>query len=429
MQHTLKKFPKSIVELVIDLSPEEMRPYLEKAAIKLSTETTIPGFRAGKAPLDEVARRFGTGRVWEEAAVLAVPVTFSQVARDEKLQTIGSPAIEVIKLAPDNPFSFKATVALLPEITLGDFSKIKVEQKTITVGDEQIDKVLADLRKMQTKEVVVSRAARSQGDKIVLDMAMSLDSVPLDGGQAKGHAVYLDENYYIPGLKEQLPGLKKGDVKEFKLKFPKEHYQKMIAGKEVDFKVEVKDVFELQAPPVDDAFAQTIGQKTVADLKALIRKNLENETKLKEAERQEIELLEKLVEQSKFGDIPDILINEETQKMLGELEDGIARQGTDFEAYLKKLGKTREQLRLDFAPQGVMRVKVALAVRTIAAQEKVTISEEEVDAEVKRVLELYKNAPGEHDQIRSEGAREYLATMLRNRKVIDWLKSTAKKRE
>ena len=124
MQHTLQKLPKSTVEMTIELTPEEMRPYLEKAAVKLSQETTIPGFRPGKAPYEQVAVRFGSGRVWEEAAVIAVPVTFSRAAQEAKLQTIGSPAIDVIKLAPDNPFVFKATVALLPEVTLGNFSKM-----------------------------------------------------------------------------------------------------------------------------------------------------------------------------------------------------------------------------------------------------------------------------------------------------------------
>lgn len=426
MNHTLKKLPKSTIELTIEIPAEEMRPYLEKAALKLSTETTIPGFRAGKAPLDEVRRRFGAGRVWEEAAVLAVPKAYGEAVQKEQLETIGSPQIDVVKLAPDNPFIFKATAAFLPEVTLGDFTKIKTEQKTTEIQDIQVGKVVADLQKMQTKETVVARPARPQADKVVLDMTMSLDSVPLDGGAVKDHAVYMDEEYYVPGLKEQLAGLKKGDTKEFRLAFPKEHYQKMIAGKDVDFKIEVKDVFELQSPPLDDAFAQAVGQKTVSDLRAIIRVNLEQEARSKEDERQEIALLEAAVERAKFGDIPDVLINEETHKMLKELEDGMARQGTNFEEYLKRLGKTRDQLRLDFTSQAVQRVKTALMIRAIAKAQNIAVDDGEVDAEVARVLELYKNAPGGHEQIKSAGARDYLRAMLKNRKVIAWLKEQVK---
>ncbi len=310
MQHTLQKLPKSTAQFSIELTPAEMDPYLKKAAAVLNAQTTIPGFRVGHAPQEELVRRFGALRIWEEAAVLAVPKAFAEVTQKENLQTVGSPEIEVIKLAPDNPFIFKATVALIPEVTLGALDKLKVEQKPVMITDAQVEKVLEDLRKMQTKEVVVNRAARAQGDKVVVDMQMSLDSVPLDGGQTKDHAVYLDEEYYVPGLKEKLQGMVKGETKEFKLKFPKEHYQKNLADREVDFKVTVKDVFELQPPEIDDAFAQMVGQKTVLELRALVRENLENETKMKEAERQEIALLEKLVEGAKFSDLPELLLNE-----------------------------------------------------------------------------------------------------------------------
>lgn len=425
MTHTTKKLPKSTAEITIELAPEEMRPYLERAATQLSQATTVPGFRPGKAPFDEVVRRVGAGRVWEEAATLAVPKAVSQVVEDERLETIGSPAIDVIKLAPDNPFIFKATAALLPEVTVGDYSSIKLEHKSTGVSEEHIDRVLADLRKMQTKEVVADRAAAAH-DKVVLDMTMSLDTVPLEGGTTKDHAIYMAEEYYMPGLKEKLVGLKKGDTKEFQLKFPKEHYQKMIAGRDVDFKIEVKDVFELQKPPIDDAFATTLGQKTVGDMRTLIRGNLEEEAQSKEAQRQEIELLEMAIERTRFSYIPDILVNEETIKMIGELEDGIARQGLAFEDYLKKIGKTRDQLRLDFAADAIARVKTALMVRAIAKTQNITVSDAEVDAEAARLLELYKDATDEHEQIKSVGAREYLRGILRNRKVIEWLKEQAR---
>lgn len=425
MTHTVKKLPKSVVELVVELSPADLQPHLERAAVQLSSQTTIPGFRPGKAPYEEVVRRFGAGRVWEEAATLAVPKVFGQVVAEEKLETIGSPQIDVVKLAPDNPFIFKATVALLPEVELGDYAKIKIERKPTDVKDEHIDKILADLRKMQTKEVVVERPA-TQGDKVVVDMSMSLDTVPIDGGTTKGHAIYTDEEHYIPGLKNQLHGLKKGETKEFQLKFPKEHYQKMIAGKDVDFKIEIKEVFELQSPALDDAFAQTVGQKTMADLRGLVRTNLEQETQSREEQRQEIALLEAAVERTKFSDIPDILVNEETIKMLGELEEGIARQGLTIEDYLKKINKTRDQLRLDFVTDALKRVKTALMVRALAKAQNITVSDAETDIEVARMLELYKDAKEQHEQIQSPGGREYLRRMLTNRKVIEWLKQLAR---
>lgn len=425
MIHTIKKLPKSTLEITVEMTPEDMQAYLQKGAANLSQETTIPGFRPGKAPYDQIVARFGKGRVWEEAAQLAVPRAFGEIVQNEKLETIGSPSIDVIKLAPDNPFIFKATVALLPEITLGDYHTIKIEKKPTDIAPEQIDKALADLQKMQTKETAVARPA-TNADKIVMDMTMSLDTVPLDGGTAKDHAVYMHEEYYIPGMKEQLSGLKKGDTKEFQLKFPKEHYQKMIAGKDVDFKITVKEVFGLERPEIDDAFAKALGQSSVDELRGLIHKNLETESVQKEAERYELALLEEVISKTKFGDVADILINEETHKMIQELEDGIGRQGMVFADYLKKIGKTRDELRLNFAADALKRVKTALAIRKIAQVQSVTVSEEDIDQETKRILELYKDQPEAHEQIRSPGAREYVRGMLRNRKVIAWLKEQAK---
>lgn len=422
MKYTAKKLSKSIIEITIELPPEEMRPYLQKAATQLCTQTTIPGFRPGKAPYEDVVRHFGAGRIWEEAAQIVVPKIYSEIVVKEKLNTIGSPTIEVDKLAPDNPFIFKATAPIMPEITLGNYSAIKIETKKIDVPDKEVEKATDDLRKMRTKEVVVDRPANPTGDKVVLDMQMSLDNVPLDGGSAKDHSVYLDEDYYIPGLKQQLHGVKKGDAKTFRLAFPKEHPQKMIAGKDVDFQITIKDVYELQKPELDDAFAKALGQDNVESLTRLIRGNIQQEAEAKEKQRQEIELLEKVIEKTKFGNVPDILINEETRKMASELEQGIRQQGMDFNEYLNKIEKTRDQLRLDFAAEALKRVKIALAVGKIAAEQNITVSNEEVEEEVGRVLELYKNTPEQQERIKSENAREYLRGMLSNKKTIAWLK-------
>ncbi len=426
MQHSIKKLPKSALEITIEVTPEEMQPYLQKAALRLSQETTIPGFRVGKAPYEEVRARLGAGRIWEEAATIAVPKVFSDIVREEKIETLGSPAIEVDKLAPDNAFIFKATVPLMPEVTLGDFASLKIEKKSTEATDAKVDKVIEDLRKMQTRETVVNRAALPKGDKVVLDMTMSLDSVPLDGGQARDHSIYMDEEYYIPGLMEEIVGLSKGDVKEFKLKFPKDHYQKMTAGRDVDFKVTIKDVYELQKPDIDDEFAKKIGKTTIAEVKGLIRENLAQEAQTKEQERREIALLEQSTEKTKFGDIPDVLVNEETVRMMQELENGVAQQGMETDEYLKKIKKTRDELRLGFAGDAVKRVKTGLMMRKIVLTQNIEITEDELDAEVTRVLEVYKDAPEQHEQIRSDAARDYLRGVLRNRKAIEWLKEQAK---
>lgn len=422
MHVQLKKEPKSQVVFTIEVSAEEMEPYCTRAAAKISEEVNIEGFRPGKAPYAVVKQRIGEMKIYEAAAEEAVRGTYPKAVQEQKVETIGSPAIDILKMAPGNPFVYSARVSILPSIELGEYKTITLEKKDVVIEEKDVEKVLSDLQKMQTKEAVVDRPA-TKNDKIVVDMEMFLDRVPVDGGQAKNHAVLLSEIYYIPGFTEQLIGVKKGDVREFELPFPKEHYQKHLAGKKVKFRVTVIDVYELTPPTLDDTFAATVEQKTLVDLRTLLKKNLTEEAEQKERDRQERALLKELVRRSTFGEIPELLLTQESARMVDELEATIVRQGGEFEKYLESIKKGRQQLALDFSPQAVERVKTALAVRAVAEKERVVISDEELHAEAEKTAALYANDRETQERIRSADGREYFRGILRNRRVIDILSS------
>lgn len=418
---TTKNLPKSEVELTIELSVEEMKPFLEKAAVRLSTEKVIEGFRPGKAPLDVVTKKFGEAVMLEASAEEAVRGTYGKAIVQEKIMSIGSPAIDVKKMAPGNPFIYTATVTLLPEVTLCDLTTVKVEKKEVKIPETDVERAIKDLLNMRVAETVTTNPA-DKTDKVVVDMNMSLDGVPLEGGQALGHQVYMDEQHYIPGFTEQILGLKKDDVKTFTLTFPKEHYQKNVAGKPVEFKVSVKEVYERKMPEFNDAFAAGFGQKTAADLDKLIRDNLLAEATQKEEQRQEIAAIEEIVKKSKFGDFPDILVNEEVNRMIMELQRGIAERGLEWDEYVAKAGKTETQMKLDFAPQAIDRIKAALTVRAIAAQNNIDVSDAEVATEVEREMNLYANDAKTQDEIRSEEYHDRVRFVLRNRKTVAFIK-------
>ncbi len=260
---------------------------------------------------------------------------------------------------------------------------------------------------------------------MVIDMDMFLDKVPLEGGQAKNHAVFMSESYYVPGLTDQLLGLSAGDCKEFSLPFPKEHYQKNIAGKTVDFKVKVTSVFELQPPAMDDNFAKTLGQETFDGLKNLIRQNLLAEMERQEDARLEEEILKQVVADSRIEDVPDSLVNSEAHKMVHELEESLIERGVNFEDYLKNLKKTESQLMLDLAPRAVERIKTALAIKEIASAEKIEATDAEIDEEVMKLTEVYKNEPDLLERVRSEESKQYLSSIIKNRKAVLLLKNLA----
>lgn len=421
MQITSKNLPKSELELTIELSAEEMKPFIEKAAVRLSTERAIEGFRAGKAPLDIVIKKFGQGMVDQAAAEEAVRSTYGKAIVEQKLQPIGSPSVDVKKLAAGNPFIYTATVVLLPEVKLTDFSGIKIEKKDPKVPETDVERAVLDLRNSRVKEVVVARPA-TKADKVIVDMEMKKDGVPLEGGQAKGHHVFMSEEHYIPGFTEELVGLKKDDTKTFTLKFPKEHYQKNVAGMPVEFSIKVADVFERQLPEVNDEFAKSFGQTTAAELDKLIRENLLAESTQKEEQRQEIAAMEEIVKRSKFGDIPELLINEEVGRMIFELRQGLSERSLNWDEYLKKAGKTETQLKLDFVPQAIDRIKAALVVRQIAIENNIDADETEVAAEIARQMNLYVDDAATQEKIRSEDYHERMHMMLRNRKVVQFIK-------
>jgi trigger factor len=426
MQLNTKTLQKNTIELEVEVPAEELKTFLDKAASILALEVKIDGFRPEKVPFDVLAKHVGEMTIYEKAAELAVEKTYPKIVKDENLETLGSPEISIIKLTPGNPLIYKAKVSLLPQIKLGDYRKIKLSRKKIELEEKKVDAALHDLQKMQTKEVLTNRPA-GKTDKLVLDMEMFLDKVALEGGQTKDHAVYMAESYYVPGLTDQLIGLSAGDSKEFSLPFPKEHYQKNIAGKTVDFKVKVTSVFELQPPALDDAFAKTLGQGSFEDLKKIIRKNLLAEMENQEELRLEEEVLKQVVAEARIEDVPELLVNSEAHKMIHELENSLVERGINFDDYLKNIKKTEAQLMLEFAPRAVERIKTALAIKEIAAAEKIEATSTEIEEELVKVREAYKNEPDLLEQAESEESKQYLGNIIKNRKAVKLLKDLATK--
>ena len=426
MKLNSKTLQKNILELEVEIPVEELKNFLDKAAAALALEVKIDGFRPEKVPFDILAKHVGEMTIYEKAAELAVEKTYPKIIKDEHLETLGSPEISIVKLAPGNPLIFKAKVSLVPTVKLGDYQKIKIPRKKAELEEKKVEAALHDLQRMQTKEVLAARPA-GKADKLVIDMDMFLDKAPLEGGQTKNHAIYMAEAYYVPGLTEQLIGLSAGDCKEFTLSFPKEHYQKNLAGKNVDFKIKVTSVFELQPPAQDDAFAKALGQATFDDLENLVRKNLLVEMENQEEARLEEEILKQLVANSRFDDIPETLINSEAHKMVHELEDSLAERGINFDDYLKNLKKTEGQLMLDFAPRAVERIKTALAIKELSAAEKIEATEAEIEEEITKLAEAYKKEPDILEHVRSEESKQYLSNVIKNRKAVILLKNLATK--
>jgi trigger factor len=414
---------KSQVEISVELSVEEFAPYIEKGAQKVSETVKIEGFRPGKVPLEMVKQKVGEMSILEEAAHIVIRKNIDKIIDDElkDAQVIGQPSVEVIKLAPNNPMAFKVKLITLPPTTLGKYKELGVKEDEIKIDDKEVAKNLTELAGMRAKEIISENEIK-EGDKVIVSIEMFLDNVPIENGQIPEVTILIGKEYFVPGFDKKMIGAKKDAVLEFGLPYPDDHHQANLAGKMVDFKVKVKEVYNREVPELNDELAVGFGFKKVAEIEEFIKNNLSAQAKEKVEQKAEIEMLDKLVSSTTFGEIPEILVKNESELMLNELQQGITQQGGKFEDYLASIKKSKEELVLDFLPQAVKRVKSALILREVALKEGLAITKEEIEEKINEIKKQYKSDEKVQKMADEPGYRSYIGNILANQKVIKKLR-------
>ncbi len=411
-----------VVELSIELERGDIEQDLRRAAKRLSERADIPGFRKGTAPYDVVSRHVGgEATIYEEALQSVVGRTLEAAVAERDLDVAGTPDISITRMVPPFGVSYKATITLLPSVTLGDASKIRLEKKSVRATDEEVLKAIGNLREMRVSEAAVDRAA-AQGDKVVIDLEVKRGTVLIENGTSKDFPLILGEGRFIPGFEEQVIGLKAGGTKEFELKFPDQYYEKSLAGKTAQFSVVVTQVFERTLPEVNDVFAKDLGHSQTAEgLRKQIRESLQHEKEREEAERFEMAAMDELVKRSEIGELPETLLTGEVQKMLAELEQNVLRQGMHFDDYLTSIKKSKEDLSRELRPKAEHRIKVSLVGREFGKRENVSVSDDEVTQELDIAKKAYRAKPEIAAQLESPRYRDYVRNMLVSRKIFETL--------
>lgn len=424
MTHKIEKQEDNKVIVTMTIPAADVEQGMRAAGERLAQSSEIKGFRPGKATYEVVKQRFGEMKLLEEAAEELVRNAFVKAMLDEDLETVGQPYFNVEKMAPGNDMVVTAEIALYPHAkNIADYNKLSVKKKDTAPTQEMIDQAKKDLVGMQTKE---TRAGKDyelkKGDKAVVTLTMKRDGVVLEGGHTQNHGIYTAEPYYLDGFVDNIIGAKEGDEKKFTLSFPKDHYQKPLAGTDVDFEVTVDEIFQLEAPEINDEFAKSVGLKDLKDLEEKLKQNLEMENIQEEMMRQEKEVLDLLAEKSDFEKIPDLLVNQEIEKMLHELKHNISSRGLEFDDYLKSINKSLPELKMDFTPTAIRRIEVSILVKEIAKSEDVKVDEKEVDVELDKIAKQYEGNKEAKEQVYSPQYREYVAHQLRNKKTVDLLR-------
>jgi len=332
MKISRQDLDKSKIELNVEFSVEEFNPFIQKGAEALSKEIKIEGFRPGKVPFEILKQKIGEMSILEEAAHICINnKIFSIISENIKdKQIFGQPEINITKLAPGNPLEFKITVTVLPEITIGEYKNFGFSEEKVEATEEDMNKILNDLKEMRATEKI-SDSGIKMGDKIIASVNLFIDKVPVEDGQNPEVTIMIGKNYFVEGFDKNLIDLKKGDKKEFNIVYPKSHWQKNLAGKSVDFKVEIKEIYNRVLPELNDDLAKDFRFNTLDELKNNLKQTIEIQKKKEVDQKMEIKIFDKILEKSKFGEIAEDLIKNESQLMLREMEQGVVSQGGKLE--------------------------------------------------------------------------------------------------
>ncbi len=426
MNVTATPAPKSAVKLEIELPPERLNRAVNDAVRRLSRQTRVPGFRPGKAPRPVLERVLGAGAVLDEAVEHLVQDAYREALIEKDILPIARPSVDVVQAEEGKPVIFTATVPIRPDVTLGDYRNFNFKPEIETIDDARVDKVIDELRDQNgTLSPVEDRGARN-GDYAVIAFQGTRDGEPFEGGSSDRMPLILGDERFVPGFESNLEGLRVGESKDFDVTFPDDYPEESMRAKPVHFHAELKELREKVLPEADDAFAQSMGDfANVAEMREEIRHRLERNA----IDRARHEFADRIIDYAVANstiELPDVLIDQEVEVMHDEFRTSIARQGITEEAYLRVVGKSEQDLHADFRPQAEKRVKTLLVLSKIGDLEGITVSDDDVEAEVQRGRERYAGDRKLIAYLESERGRSFIRSTLRRSVVVerlvdDWL--------
>ncbi len=390
MSVQVEKLEKNMAKLTIEVSAEEFEKGIQAAYLKEKGKISLPGFRKGKAPRKMIEKMYGVGVFYEEAANNVMPMAYSNAAKESELEIVSNPDIDIVQIEAGKPFIFTATVAVKPEVTLGEYKGVEVKKADLTVTDEEIETELKKEQEKNSRTVNVDDRAVENGDMIKLDFEGFVDGVAFDGGKGENYDLTIGSNSFIPGFEDQLVGAKIGEDVDVNVTFPEEYHAKDLAGKAAVFKCKVNAISVKELPELDDEFAQEVSEfDTLDEYKADVKKNLEEKKAAEAKTDKENEAVDKAVENAQM-DIPDPMIDSQVEQMINDYARRLQSQGLSMEQYMQFTGTTMDALKEQVRPQALTQIKSRLVLEKIAEVEDIQISDEKLDEELAKMAESYK---------------------------------------
>lgn len=396
---------KNMVKLVITSSDEEFEKGLEQAYNKNKSKINVQGFRKGKAPRKIIEKFYGKEVFFEDAANAIIPEAYAKAAEESGLEIVSQPEIGLVQLEDGKPFIFSATVAVKPEVELGQYKGVEVAKADVEVTEDDINAELDKVREQNSRTVNVEDRPVQDKDMTVIDFEGFIDGQPFQGGKGENYPLTIGSHSFIDTFEEQLIGKNIGEETEVNVTFPEDYHAEELKGKPATFKVTVKEIKEKQYDDLDDDFAQNVSDfDTLAEYKEDLKKTI-GERKANEAKnKKEAEAIDKIIENAKM-DIPSAMVDTQVRQMAEDFSRRLQQQGLSVEQYFQFTGLTADKLFADMQPEAEKRIKSRLVLEAIVKAEHIEVSDEEYESELNKMAESYgmevdkiKEFMGEYEQ-------------------------------
>lgn len=425
MSLQVEKLEKNMAKLTVEVSAEDLEKAIEKAYQKQKKQISIPGFRKGKVPRQMVEKMYGREVFYEDAANELIPDAYDKALEDCEEDIVSSPRIEVTQIEAGKPFIFTATVALKPEVTLGEYKGVKIGKIDREVTEDEVMAQINAERDNNARNITVEDRPVKDGDMTVIDFEGFVDGVAFEGGKGENYPLTIGSGAFIPGFEEQLVGAEIGKEVEVKVTFPEDYQAEELQGKEAVFKCTVHEIKEKEVPELDDEFASEVSEfETLAEYKEDVRKNLE-EKKAKDAETtRENKAVQAAVEASEM-EIPEPMLETQQRQMVDEFAQRITMQGMSMEQYMQFTGATYEKLVEQVKPQAEERIKSRLVLEAIARAEKIEATEEDYEDELKTMADVYQMEVDKVKELMGEREKKNILLDLAVRKAAEFVAQNA----
>lgn len=408
MSVTVEKKDNNMAVLTIEVPAEKFVEAIEQAYMKQKSRIALPGFRKGRAPRKMIQKMYGAGVFFEEAANIILRNTYDDAAKESGETIVSRPRIDITQIEEGKPFIYTATVALKPEVTLGQYKGVEIPKKEITITDEEITADIDREREQNARDVDVDDRPVQDKDRIRLDFDGSVDGTPFDGGKASDFDLTVGSGSFIPGFEEQIIGKSIGEEFDVNVTFPEDYHAENLKGKAAVFKCRVNSISEHQVPELDDDFVQDVSDfDTVDEYRADVEKKIRERKEKAQKSANEAAAVRAALKNAKM-DIPDAMVEEQAQRLVDEFAQQIQSQGMNMQQYMQLTGMNEQTLASQMKPQALERIQNSLLLEAVSKAENIEISDEKLDEEIGKMAEAYRMEKEKLYDLMGEESREQM---------------------